>query len=129
MNNDINRYLFREYLLWTRNSTDDGRHRILVDDPSQANAFIIDHRWEQVKKKNPAEVHGYLVPIIDNVVNNYPYYNRSHGMNHFMMAVYDHGFCFRFHGDFPRKGGCLWDGCNPITPYLQRISNVSFIGK
>ena len=39
--------------------------------------------------KNSVENH--LRPIINNVVDNYPFYNRSYGHDHFLIYPYDFG--------------------------------------
>ena len=97
----------------------DPRKAILVTDPSQANAFIIDHYYLRLYKGHCDKVtKHHLVPIIRNVIENYPYFNRSYGYDHFFMAAYDNGaFC---------QLECATDETNAI---LNRIRNVSFIGK
>lgn len=74
---------------------DDHRRNLVVDDPEQANVFIIDHDWVSVSRKHCSlAIEKHLTPIINNVIYNYPFFNRSFGRDHFFFAVYDNGaFC------------------------------------
>ena len=64
----------------------------LVSDPEEANVFIIEHRQLKLSSLGGGEcdnlLHKHLAVIVDNVIFNYPYYNRSNGWNHFYMAMY-----------------------------------------
>lgn len=124
---DLYRFLYRKYLKSLKSSVflsnNDPRRVILVSDPNIANAFIIDHDWLRISHMNcEVTIHRHLVPIINNVVDNYPYYNRSQGKDHFFMAVYDTGpFC---------NMQCVTKHNKEThTNILSRISNSSFIGK
>lgn len=116
-------YLFRKYLQELSTapelSSDDPRRVMIVSDPNQANAFVIDHNWMKLTRHRCGEVtERHLIPIITNVLENYPFFKRSQGRDHFFMAVYDKGpFC---------DMQCFTDDTRRI---LDRIVNVSFIGK
>ena len=64
----------------------------LVSNPEEANAFIIEHRQLKLSSLGGSEcdnlLHKHLSVIVDNVIFNYPFYNRSNGRNHFYMAMY-----------------------------------------
>lgn len=116
-------YLFRKYLQdvasTSQVSASDARKLMLVSDASQANAFIIDHNWMRLTRtKCDMVTEKHLVPIINNVLHNYPYFYRNGGRDHFFMAIYDKGALCDME--------CFHDGTRAI---LNKISNVSFIGK
>jgi hypothetical protein len=81
--------------------------------------------------KNSVENH--LRPIINNVVDNYPYYNRSFGHDHFLVYPYDFGVLCS--GRHLREDWSEIDNC-PIDEtvghkyfcHVSRIINTSFIG-
>ena len=73
-------------------SDDDSRRGILVTNPDEANAFLIDHRW------GIGTLDGHLKPVINNVIQSYPYFNRSGGHDHFMI--------------------CTWYTCIYYSPYI-----------
>ena len=82
----------------SRYSNADYRKHLIVDDPAEANIFLIDHHWVTKSDLYPnctSFFQQHLFPIINNVVDNYPYHNKSDGKNHFMMSVYDNG-AFRY---------------------------------
>ena len=117
-------YLYPDYLRemitsesnnsFTRNEQDFRKEIVVVSDPQKANAFIIDNWWFGYGCQTVAEKH--LIPIINNVINSYPYYNRSFGSDHFFFAVYDNGpFC---NPACHRESGLA----------VRRLINVSFIG-
>jgi hypothetical protein len=92
---------------------------MVVTDASLANAFLIDHNWMQYERKDCRKaLDHHINAIIKNVVDFSPFYNRSHGHDHFMINVYDHGaFCdmeCSNHGD---------------GSFIYKIANASFIGK
>lgn len=90
-------YLFRKYLYALNDHvpSDDPRRVMIVDDPSKANAFLIDHDYMRLVRGNQCDDlrNKHMKVIIDNVVNNLPYFNRTNGADHFFMAVYDNGYC------------------------------------
>lgn len=67
----------------------------LTTNPDEANVFLIDHMHAKIY----AEFSGHcdylfsdhLLPIVYNVVHDYPYYNRSSGMDHFYIDTLDTG--------------------------------------
>ena len=63
-------------------ASNDSRKNILVTNPDEANAFLIDHRW------GIGTLDGHLKPVINNVIHNYPYFNRSGGHDHFMISTW-----------------------------------------
>lgn len=88
------RHLFRKYLeaFSHSNYVDelDPRKSIIVTDPEQANAFLIDHEWIRATRNHcDTTIQDHLVPIINNVIDNYPYFNRSQGKDHFFL-----GYCY-----------------------------------
>lgn len=113
--------MFRHYLkALKRKPKADKRRLMIVEDPKKANAFLIDHEWTRYLKSHHCKtvLKNYISEIVHRVVNEYPYYNRSQGYDHFMMNVYDHGpFC---------KTECNESGDHAV---LFKIMNVSFIGK
>jgi hypothetical protein len=92
---------------------------MIVTNPDEANVFLIDHEWLRYTMKDCGEsIAHHMARIVHNVVDLYPYYNRSGGRDHFMMAVYDHGaFC---------DMQCVGENDKSI---LRRILGASFIGK
>ena len=60
----------------------DSRRAILVTNPDEANAFLIDHRW------GIGTLDGHLKPVINNVIHSYPYFNRSGGHDHFFVCTW-----------------------------------------
>ena len=88
--------LYRKYLkaLKSHVGEDDPRHNMVVDDPSQANAFIIDNDYMRLTKVAKCEgVRKHMDAVVHNVVDVNPYFNRSNGEDHFFMAVYDKSYC------------------------------------
>lgn len=139
--------MFRLYLSSYANDTrykisdDDSRKHMIVSDPEQANVFIINHDWIRTNRYHCEEaLEKHLVPIVNNIVDNYPYYNRSQGLDHFFLgltclsslfyccydvidvAVYDEGpFC---------RHNCVEADKSQIHQQaIARIANASFIGK
>jgi len=92
---------------------------ILVSDPSEANVFLIDHwtlRMAFFGEKEAPKIWSHLKAIVENVIKNYPYYNRSQGYDHFFIATSDHGaIC-----------DSTWFGTK--VEHITRIINASFIG-
>lgn len=121
MNTRPCRYLFREYLLhdFSKISSNDSRVSMIVKNPDEANVFLIDHDWIRYNMKDcGASITKHIAGIVHNVVDLHPYYNRSGGKDHFMMAAYDKGaFC---------DMQCSHDNDASI---LLRIQGASFIGK
>lgn len=81
--------------------------------------------------KNSVEKH--LRPIINNVVDNYPYYNRSYGHDHFLIYPYDFGvLCSGRHmrEDWSEIDNCQVDEQvgHKYFCHVARILNTSFIG-
>lgn len=115
--------LFKQYLQSynkLRFLNDSNENYILTTNPDDANLFIIDHQWLTIATISCHHVyHDHLLPIINNVLYNYPYYNRSNGQDHFFFALYDHGPFCHTHCDKDMH----------IQNALLRISNASFIGK
>jgi len=110
--------VFAQYLRNQVNTSAIGA--VVVNDPSTANAFLIEqhHTNLQIGLQNCAYVlKEHLLPILDNVINNYPYFNRSKGADHFYFSVYD-------------KGEICSDWCTPQDQalYLPKLENVSLIG-
>ncbi len=72
-------------------SFEDSRRSLVVDKPEEANAFIIDHNWitRGHLYTNCTEFYiRNMFPIINTVVDKYPYFNRSGGRDHFFFAVH-----------------------------------------
>lgn len=81
--------------------------------------------------KNSVEHH--LRPIVNNVVDNYPYYNRSNGHDHFLVYPYDFGvLCSGRHlrEDWSEISNCPVDEKvgHKYFCHVSRIINTSFIG-
>jgi len=97
----------------------------ITSNHSDANAFIIQHHWFTGIYRHCGELlHSHLIPIVDNVLINFPYYNRSNGRDHFFFSVYDNGV-------YDNRSECWSESEQYITKLrqtLSRISNVSFIG-
>lgn len=118
-------YIFIEYLKKIFIEKDSYLHGdplkyLVVDDPEQANVFFIEAYWFGIECPDSTERHR--VPILNNVVDNYPYYNRSGGYDHFMFTVYDNGgLC---------DVGCSEaEVCNGrYSCVIQKIKGASFIG-
>lgn len=89
--------LYRKYLtaLGSHVSVDDPRHNMVVDDISQANAFIIDNDFMRLTRVTKCEpiLTKHMKSITDNVIHHHLYYNKTNGADHFFMAVYDKGYC------------------------------------
>ena len=87
------------YLLWIFDhkesfAKDDSRKNLVVADHSIANAFIINHNWVTRSELYPNCTFFYkkhMYPVINQVVDEHPYYNKSDGRDHFFFAVYDNG--------------------------------------
>lgn len=91
------------------------RSHQIVKYPSQANAFFIDLRLEYALHITNMSI-NYVEPIIRNVVENYPFYNRSNGRDHFLFALFDQGIL------------CGAHGYNNATYYIRKyILNAHFI--
>jgi hypothetical protein len=91
-------YLKAMYKNKNRYSKTDFRRYLIVNDPSKANVFIIDHNWITKGDLYPncsVFIERHFRPIVNSIVNNYPYLNRSYGRDHFMMSVHDNG-AFRY---------------------------------
>jgi hypothetical protein len=100
-------------------SINDSRKLMVVNDPSIANAFLIDHDWYRHTKKDcGGAVWKHMKPIIENVIDHQPYFNRSQGRDHFYMAVYDRGpFC---------DMQCVRTADE--RKIIERLENASYIG-
>lgn len=126
------RYLFINYLKGLKNSeVADNRRKMVVDDPSRANVFIIEHDWLRMNWiKCHINIEQHLTPVINNVVDNYPYYNLSNGRDHFFLALFDHGILCEADCANNSQGKECDDICskNPIARVVARIANASFIG-
>jgi hypothetical protein len=84
-------FLLIKYFRSLRNvPADDSRSGMIVDDPEKANLFFINHCLETCRLQ-PDEKSPYMKGIIDNVLFNYPFYNRSGGRDHYFFGLYDHG--------------------------------------
>lgn len=114
-------YKFRQYLDHQHQESNGSFSQILVTDPNFANAFLIDHHHSvlQFHAKSGCSqiVRNHLIPILDNVIYKYPYYNRSGGADHFFFATYD-------------KGEICSDWCSDEDKalYIPKLRNVSLIG-
>lgn len=98
---------------------------MITNNPSEANAFIVYHNWITGGFRHCGEfLDGHLQPIVNNVVDNFAYYNLSNGLNHYFFAVYDRGV-------YDNRTEC-WTGSdeylNKLRKTLSQISNASFIG-
>ena len=78
-------------------------------------------------------VENHLRPIINNVVDNFPYYNRSSGHDHFLVYPYDFGVLCS--GRYLREDWREIDDCqvddklgHKYFCHVSRIINTSFIG-
>lgn len=104
------------------------KHVTVTSDPSNANAFFIEHHMihlsaqSGVGDRGCADIEQHLRLIVDNVIIAQPYYNRSGGRDHFFFSVYDHGpFCEHVcQGDKTHSAS--------ITNTLERLSGLNFIG-
>eukprot|EP01041_Mallomonas_annulata_P006117 gene6117-12384_t len=105
-----------------------------TSNPEEANVFIVDHEWiclrvgseppkqspERIKFSGNAIAKDHIFPIWKNVIESYPYFNRSYGHDHFTTFVFDNGpFCGAGH-------------IQPFSTYgskvMQILQNVSIIG-
>ena len=86
-------------------SDDDSRRAMLVTNPDEANAFLIDYRW------GIGTLDGHLKPVINNVILSYPYFNRCGGHDHFMI--------------------CTWYTCIYYSPYIKKYlysAHIIYVG-
>lgn len=110
------------------------RDHFVVDNPNEANAFIIEMYWSIKAFVYPGEfsncsdfIEHRLRPTIETVVDKHPYYNRSGGRDHFMMSSIDNGIF----------GETEWLMCGSwktpesertlVRQLMDRIANVSLI--
>ena len=108
-------HLFPQYLTQSF-ARKDSRHNMIVKDPNKANAFLIYHYW------GPASFHNHLKPVITNIIQSYPYFNRSCGHDHFMISSWDHGpFC----GIYRKTARTHLP---EVNQFLSILANVSIIG-
>jgi hypothetical protein len=77
-------------------------NNLVTTDPSEADYFLIDHDYACLQSTNRNTSHGpnqgefkqkYLTSLIENVMYNYPHYNRSGGYDHLIMFTIDSGRC------------------------------------
>jgi hypothetical protein len=85
-------YLYRLH----RFQSDDSRYNMLVTNPEEANAYLIDCRWishihSPNRQNNIDPTVSYLLPIVNKVINSYPYFNRTMGADHFFIQTFDNG--------------------------------------
>lgn len=121
------RYLFIEYLRSLVSvEIADSRSQMIVDDPENANAFMINHNWLEISEGHCTTIEyvynitwkEHVVPVIENVVFQLPYFNKTKGQDHFFMAMYDFGpFCHAQCDMYDEKSIVLL------------LRNASYIGK
>lgn len=107
----------------------------MVSEESGADDSYVAHRIycslsNRVMKNS---VDNHLRPIVNNVVDNYPYYNRSFGHDHFLVYPYDFGvLCSGRHlrEDWSEIENCQVDTSvgHKYFCHVSRILNTSFIG-
>lgn len=109
------------------------RNHFVVDDPNEANAFIVEMYWSlSVEGAFPFPncsqfIEHRLKPTIETIVDKHPYYNRSGGRDHFILSSIDNGVF----------GERAYLACASYTPYepdvnrvrelMNRIANISLI--
>jgi hypothetical protein len=119
-------YTFPHYLYGLHDlfKSDDPRYNMLVTNPEEANAFLIDCRWIAHVHKRPSGEQdatvSYLIPIVNKVINDYPYFNRTMGADHFLIQMFDNG-------PFGNMVG-LPNGDDLFHSTMRRLANTNFIG-
>lgn len=89
-------YLLLEYFRSFEMSNDQ-RKFMITKDAKEANIFLIDHQWLRIVNDHCPEpwrssvFTDHLIPIIHNVLYNFPFYNQSNGHDHFFLGLYDLG--------------------------------------
>ena len=86
-------YLFTNYLKMLVNLTSSSDHRknIIVTNPEDANIFLIDHKLFNGIFQDVEEMTLYIKTIIDHVLNDFPYYQRYGGSDHYFFGVHSNG--------------------------------------
>jgi hypothetical protein len=86
-------YLFTDYLQLISESSNhqDHRKKMIVTNPEHANTFLIDHRVFNGQFFSVDEMVVYIRTLIDRVVLDLPFYNRTGGKDHYFFGVHSNG--------------------------------------